>query len=352
MTAYLIPSETGTLFALMETTSIYSRKSYQAIEELSHIVICGNVTVPALRTFCEELFHEDHGDIEINLVILNSSKPNSEMKRFLHEGSYAINLIYVQGNPMFEKDLNRCDIQKAKAIVIMTDKFTMEPHSIDHKNILIALEIKIFLLKNKVYESTLFIQLNKPENGIHFITGVQSLSVNKSVSADRLIVVEEIKMNLLSKSCLIPGIIPFVANLVKSCRDSKESTGKIWLDQYLEGNGMEIYRTKLNETFKNKSFSEISSLIYNRFDAIAFALEIEIEGKTIIALNPGPFFIEKNVEERTDIKFYIYCICGDKDDSEKIENADATLTEYQYAIKIEFQIHHSENLLFCSLENY
>ena len=42
-------------------------------------------------------------------------------------------------------------------------------------------------------------------------------------------------------------------------------------------------------------------MIYEQYDAIAFALEIEVEGKTMISLNPGAFFIEKFIDEREDI---------------------------------------------------
>ena len=38
-------------------------------------------------------------------------------------------------------------------------------------------------------------------------------------SNDQLIIVEEIKMNLLAKSCFSPGIIAMISNMVKSSGD-------------------------------------------------------------------------------------------------------------------------------------
>jgi hypothetical protein len=223
---------------------------------------------------------------------------------------------------MLEKDLDRTDIVKAKATVILTNKYSDKPHSTDHKNILLALGIKKYFLKKRIYDSTLFIQLIKPENKIHYLSGLESLSINNKISSDRMVILEEIKMNLLSKSCLIPGIIPLIANLVRSS-GSEDETEYYWLNEYLEGSGQEIYRAKLNETFKNKTFSQISKIIYKNFDAIAFALEIEIQGKTLIILNPGGFYIEKFLEKRNDVKFYLYVICSDKDVADRITNADA-----------------------------
>ena len=73
---------------------------------------------------------------------------------------------------------------------------------------------------------------------------------------------------------------------------------------------------------KNNTFSQISKEIYKSYNAIAFALEIEIDGKTTISLNPGSFFVEKIVEPRQDVKFFIYVICSDKDVADRIAKAD------------------------------
>ena len=322
LAAYMIPKETGQLLTLLENTSIYSREIYKSNQEIPHLVICGHVSVDAMISFCNELFHNDHGQTEKNVIIIDPAMPTQEMRLFLHAGKYEVNLRYLQGDPMLEKDLDRTDIVKAKATVILTNKYSDKPHSTDHKNILLALGIKKYFLKKRIYDSTLFIQLIKPENKIHYLSGLESLSINNKISSDRMIILEEIKMNLLSKSCLIPGIIPLIANLVRSS-GSEEETEYYWLNEYLEGSGQEIYRAKLNETFKNKTFSQISKIIYRNFDAIAFALEIEIQGKTLIILNPGGFYIEKFLEQRNDVKFYLYVICSDKEVADRISNADA-----------------------------
>src|SRR5690606_36359143 len=115
-----------------------------------------------------------------------------------------------------------------------------------------------------------------------------------------VIIIEEIKMNLLSKSCLIPGIIAMISNLVISAGSQSEELPSKWLEEYTEGRGHEIYRTLLNSSLKNKTFAKLSAEIYLKYEAIVFALEIEVEGKTIIRLNPGKFFIERLVNERDD----------------------------------------------------
>ena len=216
-----------------------------------------------------------------------------------------MNLKYLQGNPMNEKDLERADISKAKAVVILTDKYSNYPLIMDHQNILLALYIKKYFIKKSLPDPAIYLQLIKSESKIHYFNGLDSLSLNNNIIKDRLIIIEEIKMNLLSKSCLSPGIIPLIANLVRSS-GSSEKTEYLWLNEY----------------FKDRTFAEISKLIYKIFDAIVFALEIEINGKTVIFLNPGGFYIQKLFEQRDDIKFYIYVICSDKEVGNRIEKSD------------------------------
>lgn len=305
-----IPKQTNELIQLMSTSSIYARAAYKSNPETPHIVICGQVGVDSLKNFCDELFHPDHGTQDKNAIIIQNCLPNQEMKVFLHAGTFEVSLKYLQGNPIFEKDLSRSDILNSKACVIMTNKYTDDPHLVDHHNILLSLSIKKYFLYHNI-ESQLFIQLIKPENKIHYQSGLQSLSKNH-FNSDQVIIIEEIKMNLLSKSCLIPGIITMISNLVMSAGSQSDDMNCQWIEEYSEGRGHEIYRTLLNDSFKNKTFSKLSSEIYQEYEAIVFALEIEIEGKTIIRLNPGTFNIERLINERDDVKIYIYIICSDK----------------------------------------
>lgn len=88
----------------------------------------------------------------------------------------------------------------------------------DYKNILNALSIK-----KSVYDMNkggkdddkanmkIIMQLIKPESKILYYK-----SLNLSPLVDQLIIVEEIKMNLLAKSCFAPGMITMISNLVAS----------------------------------------------------------------------------------------------------------------------------------------
>ena len=70
--------------------------------------------------------------------------------------------------------------------------------------------------------------------------------MNFSPLKDQLIIVEEIKMNLLAKSCFAPGLITMVSNLITSAGECDEEEEQTWLQEYNVGKGHEIYRQQIN----------------------------------------------------------------------------------------------------------
>ena len=317
---YLIQDIAKTIFNALKGTSVYSRITYKAREEVPFIVICGTISIEAIISFCEELFHPDHGQAQKNLVILNKSMPSNEMKMFLHASKYEMNVKYIQGNPLNEKDLEKAGITKAKVVVILTDKYSLNLN-IDYNNVFLAIQIKKYLFIKDIDDIPIYLQLIDPNNIAHYFNTVEEYQIKNKITPDRIIVNQEVKINLISKSCLIPGLIPFISNLITSSGSSKK-TSFVWLNEYLDGVEQEIYRTSLNEKFKDKTFAQISKIIYANFDAIAFAFEIEIYGKTYIFLNPGDFFIHKFSDKRDDVNYFIYVICSDKEVNNRIMRAD------------------------------
>ena len=152
-------------------------------------------------------------------------------------------------------------------------------------------------------------QLIKPESQIHYYS---SLNIP---SKDQLIIVEEIKMNLLAKSCFSPGLISMMSNLIASSGEPNFPQADDWLQEYTEGMGHEIYRVQLHEKFYEKTFNQICLEIYLEHQAIVFALEIEKKNQSLIRLNPSNFKV-KNIKS---VIYYIYMICPDKSIADKIE---------------------------------
>ena len=150
------------------------------------------------------------------------------MEIFLHNPQFELFLTYLQGNPLLEKDLKRAEAIKSNACVVLTNKYIKDAFSADHKNILTGLSIKKYIHNVTGGDSLrLCMQLIKPESKKHFYS---SLNIK---SEDQLIVVEEIKMNLLAKSCFCPGIISLLGNLIQSAGEfDLDKVAEEWKKEY------------------------------------------------------------------------------------------------------------------------
>jgi hypothetical protein len=102
VTIVIIPKQTSELLRLLGLQSPYARASYIANSEVPHIICTGQITLDALINFCNELFDDDHGIQNKNLVILQPGDPNSACELFL-KGSkyrYEIYLTFLNGDPL------------------------------------------------------------------------------------------------------------------------------------------------------------------------------------------------------------------------------------------------------------
>jgi hypothetical protein len=223
-------------------------------------------------------------------------------------------------------DLERAVTEKGKVCILMTNMKTRDPIGMDHKNILTGLALKKYVLETSVKKKInmrLCMQLIKPESKQHYKASI-SRSKSRSASLDQIIIVEEMKMNLIAKSCFSPGLIALVSNLITSSNDYNDEAEEQWLEEYTEGMGHEIYRVKLSEKMERKYFKDIANLIYKKTKAIVFAIEVSTaKGKRVIRLGPCDFLVN-NIQ---DNDVHVYSICHDKVMAESIETIEMTKEE-------------------------
>ena len=315
----VIPDKTNDLITLSNAQTIYERKKYISTPDVPYVVVIGDIELSPFKNFCKEYFHRDHGVGYRHIVILVNKPPSKSTENFLNQKDNSKFIIYLQGDPMDNNDLLRADILNAKSCIIFTNKNSKDPYSGDHQSLLLATFIKKFyyhmtlekFLDNNKFEeifttkksvkkkiSTIFkknkntfricLQLNRPES-INYYYSTLQLNYHKSMLPDKLLVIEHIKMNLLSKSCLTPGIISLISNLVISstAENSFSKNEPEWLKEYIEGQQYEIYKYHgIEGDLLFYSFQELTQEIYNRFHGILIALEINYHGGTLVKLNP------------------------------------------------------------------
>ena len=127
---------------------------------------------------------------------------------------------------MNPRDLKRASVEDSKACVLLTNKHADNPYEVDHKNIMTGLSIKKFAYNQCGENLRLCMQLIKPDSKMHYYS---SLPIP---SNDQLIIVEEIKMAMLAKSCFCTGLISMMSNIAKSSGEPP-TEGKVkWLYEY------------------------------------------------------------------------------------------------------------------------
>ena len=187
-----------------------------------------------------------------------------------------------------------------------------------------ALAIKKFVyVQNKhlrdelKYNIKLCIQLIKPESKRLYYD-----SLNMSAAHDQLIIVEEIKMNLLAKSCFAPATTAGM---------NQDTLEKEWLIEYANGMGHEIYRVSIaeNEFFTPYplTFKKLAEICFAEFQAVIFALEIEIKSKgtSVVKLNPSNFVFS----DWNKFNFYLYLIGEDESLAIKVQQMEMPDEKYE-----------------------
>lgn len=147
-----IPGSASELVTLINSQSKYARDNYDAINNVPHIVLIGTFSINSLKNFLGEYFHQDHGDSLKNLVILMPVQPDPNLEIWLQKETYSNEVTILEGVSSNDDDLKRCLVEKAEAVIILSDKFSFNAEQEDTKTILEAMIIKKYLgnIKKKI----------------------------------------------------------------------------------------------------------------------------------------------------------------------------------------------------------
>ena len=289
---FYVPQQIDKLLTLLNNQTIYERKRYIFTENVPFVVLIGDIQLDSLKSFCQEYFHKDHGDNLRQIVILMDDPPTKSMEHFLNYKENSKLITYLQGKYTNDQDLIRAGILHSKSCIIFTDKKSLDPHSADLHSLILSLSIKKFFYynfdKHKKSNFKICLQLNKQDNCQHYFIALQD-KYKKNMPSDILLVIESLKMNLLSKSCLTPGIISLISNLVISSGTKKISSinESDWLKEYVEGQQYEIYKyNNIKGELLFYSFQGLAQELYMKFHTILIALEIIYKGGVLVKLNP------------------------------------------------------------------
>ena len=346
----VLPQLVSGLMSFVYSKSSYSRMSYHQLENVDFIIISGNISLGSITILLQEYFHPDHGEYEKHALILLPHAPDSNMKRLIK--LYKNKLFYFEGDCLKLNDLERVMFRNAKMIMLLANKQTDNDTEEDAKTIMQAMAIKKhFMLleqkdkKNKKIgylhkskmgifnkgkdnedsskekNNRLIIQLIKPESEHHF-----ELSISTNYSRDQIVCINELKLGLLSKSCLCRGIITLLTNLISTNNvvEDNDRAKKIleeneWMSDYTEGKDYEIYKISLNSK-RGFYFGDLVNIVYNTNNgAILFGLHIESKDTqdSIVYLSPLGFKLPKKDQS---IAIYGYLLAKDQNEANIVMN--------------------------------
>ena len=331
----------STIISIFYLKSPYSRMSYKLLDNVEFIIVTGNISIGSITILAQEYFHPDHGENEKHLLILLPRPPDSDMKQLMK--LYKNKLFYFEGDCFNLNDLERVMFRKAKMIILLANKQTDNDTEEDDKTIIRAMNIKKHFMaleqkenierkklaklfnmnKEKIpdnKDNKLIMQLIKPESEYHFESNI--FTNNK----DQIVCINELKLGLLSKSCLCPGIITLLTNLISTnnlvedndkAKEIIEENG--WMNDYIEGKDYEIYKISLNSK-RGYYFGDIVNMVYNSNNGvILFGLHIESNATqdSIVYLSPLTFKLPK--DDQT-ISIYGYLLAKDQNEATIVMN--------------------------------
>ena len=289
----VIPALYSKMSIVFSLNSTYSRQSYKTISRGNkHLIILGDCGPESYDACLHELYHEDHGNTNFDTIIMQT-EPNDDMIKMIKRNNYGNRVYYLVGNSLNHIDLQRCKSDLSICVIILANKFVSDKRQEDFNNIMKAFSIKNYsCIKNGEPKTRVSIQLLLPQTkDIYYSSLISKKDINFTA---QIICVEELKLQMLGKSCLCPGINTIIASLITSQKpsidDLKENIPEYfnWYEDYLEGLGNEIYCIKIkSEILHNLTFIDLVRLIYDLIGFIVIGTDVIFEDlDPFVCLNP------------------------------------------------------------------
>ena len=336
----LVPKMTNDLAEKIKATSPYARMVFKKKgSKHAHVLICGDLSTTQLEELFGELFHDDHaGEVTLTAVVLQPHPPSKEMFKILNDPIFSMSIQYLEGSALADKDLIRSKAQEALAVFIFARKYCDAPDEEDAKVILQQLNITRFVSMDHTNNMPVFcMQLIRPENRRHLDSNrakLMAVALDKGTERkdDLVVCISELKMGILAKSVLYPGMSVLIFNFLSSFADEDEgcdneddgdgdgdahadvSTAS-WVQEYQLGCDWEIYSTPLSKFFEGAPFSQLANSLYMKLKIVLIGLRVRHRsGKhaSRLVLNPGDWPIPSN----DDYEVEGYVIAKNKTDSD------------------------------------
>ena len=251
-----LSNSAGDVFKRLSIQRVSLKRFYSSflIGEINDFVlITGNPSCDTLIDAISELLHPDHNSsATLKIVCLLPNPPKSLMVWLELESNERIRnrILVVEGDARFPEDLQKVQLVNSKAVIVLPVRDVIDEDIMNAE--------RVRSIRRMSWSVPIVLALNNDD--------LKSLVGN----SERITIIplDKIKMQLLARSCSVPGFLPLVINLVRSFDFPEESPtawveGKSqWLSEYQQGLGMEIYVLAISDCYAGMTFGEVAEDVY------------------------------------------------------------------------------------------
>lgn len=252
-----VPLQTGKLSEIYNSTNQYQRARYSPTQVNAHVIITGVITPSSIIDFCRDYFANDPTG---HVVVLASSIPTMEIRQILRHPFYKSRLFYLCGSSLNVTDLIRCSASQATGVFFLNSEgdcsgpVSQTDDQVVDRGADESILMQVLVCKTKFAGLSIFAQ----------VSDIRSQDLALSCGSDRVVCIDELKMSLLAKNCLVPGLLTFIMNLVHGYQDDTFNTDQ-WKKEYHEGALNDVLSFRFPPGLVNKPFNQVALALYSSF---------------------------------------------------------------------------------------
>ncbi|EQC39531.1 hypothetical protein SDRG_02969 [Saprolegnia diclina VS20] len=252
----LLPLQISTLSDVLNRETEYDKAFTERKEKHPHVLICGDVNSGALDFFLRQFLHPTNMNWKDKVVILSPTLPSSNLKRILLNGAYEQRVKYLQGSAMLDSDLQRASASTARLCFVLANKLAPDADQSDTGSNFITIS-----LRHHSKRVPIFVQVLKSDNVKHV-----SLS-----GADNILCVDQLKLGILAKSCLMPGTAALICSVLFTLRplmvDQRDGS---WAAEFLSGCSQHLHEVHLPVYLDRLvSFELFAHVLYHEYHMVS-----------------------------------------------------------------------------------
>ncbi|KAH9100372.1 hypothetical protein LEN26_015893 [Aphanomyces euteiches] len=252
-TGILLPLQISRYSDILNRETEYDKAFTEKKEKNPHILICGEVNSSPLDFFLRQFLHPNNFNWKDKVVILCPGPPSHNLKRILLNSAYEQRVMYLQGSAMLDSDLKRAGAANARLCFVMLNKLSADGDRSDTASNLLTIS-----LRHHTKRVPLFVQVLKTDNIRH---------VHLS-GASNIVCIDQLKLGLLAKACIIPGLCALLCNILFTFRPFYKKSS-LWTSDFLHGCAHDVYEAKLPPFLDGLiSFSVLANIIFSEFHVV------------------------------------------------------------------------------------